>query len=163
MNSSNYGVPETRRRAIFIGNRIGRKIRYPGFVGKRFLREVLDLPYVQNEQIQHIYDKISTESNYKFSHVPEGKNYGLFKSNYKKLKIDGFACTITKSGRYIHPVYNRLLSVREEARCQSFPDNFIFCGAIKDMYMQIGNAVPVLMAKAIGETIKEEIGEWQKN
>jgi len=155
LNASNYGVPETRRRAIFIGTYLGGNIEYPKFTGKKFLKEVLDMPYSQVEDIQHIYDKVSTEMNYKFSHVPEGKNYGLYKSNYKKLVMDGFSCTITKSGRYIHPIYNRLLSVREEARIQSFPDDFVFCGSVKEMYMMIGNAVPVLMAMAIGKKLEE--------
>ena len=69
--------------------------------------------------------------------------------------MDGFSCTITKGGRYIHPDFNRLLSVREEARIQSFPDDFKFCGSKNDMYAQIGNAVPVKMAKAIGNKLKE--------
>lgn len=159
LNSSNYGVPQTRRRAIFIGNRIGYPIKYPGFIKKVFLKEILDLPYEQVPEKQHIYDKISTAMNYKFSHVPEGKNYGLFRSNYKKPKLNAFCCTVTKSGRYIHPIYNRLLSVREVARVQSFPDDYVFCGAVKDMYMQIGNAVPVNMAQAIGKTVMESYNE----
>lgn len=155
LNTSNYGVPETRRRAIFIGTKTEKEIYYPKFQGKVFLKEILNLPYEQVPEIQHIYDEEATKKNYRFSYVKEGGNYGLFKSNYKKLKSDGFSCTITKSGRYIHPVYNRLLSVREEARIQSFPDDFMFCGNVKEMYMQIGNAVAVKMAKAIGETLKE--------
>lgn len=155
LNSQNYGVPESRKRAIFLGNRLGLKNQFPDFKQKVFLKEVLNLPYGQNEKIQHVYDKVSTQMNYKFSHVKEGNNYGNYKSNYIKLDMDGFSRTITKSGRYIHPKYNRLLSVREEARIQSFPDDFKFIGSIVQMYQQIGNAVPVLMAKAIGEKILE--------
>jgi site-specific DNA-cytosine methylase len=138
-----------------IDTHIGKELKYPEFSGKIFLKEVLNLPCGQDKKMQHIYDKISTEMNYKFSHVKEGENYGIFRSQYKKPEIDGFSCTITKSGRYIHPIYNRLLSVREEARIQSFPDDFVFCGTVKEMYMQIGNAVPVKMAEAIGKRILE--------
>jgi len=155
LNSSNYEVPERRRRAIFIGNRIGVKNQYPKFKGKKFLKEVLDLQYEQDEAIQHIYEKNATKNLYKYSYVEEGKSYGLFKSTNKKLKSNSFACTITKSGRYIHPEYNRLISVREAARIQSFPDDFKFSGTVNQMYMQIGNAVPVMMAKAIAESVKE--------
>lgn len=157
LDSSNYGVPERRRRAIFIGNNQGKKNEFPGFKEKIFLKEVLNLPYVENEEIQHIYEKKDKKNNYKFSHVKEGENYGSFKSSNKKLKMDNFACTITKGGRYIHPVYNRFISVREAARIQSFPDDFKFSGSINNMYAQIGNAVPVKMAEAIGEKIKENI------
>ena len=110
-----------------------------------------------DEKIQHVYEKNATKSNYRFSHVKEGQSYGLFNSTNKKLKMDGFACTITKSGRYIHPRYNRYLSVRECARIQSFPDDFMFSGSVKQMYEQIGNAVPVDMARAIAEKIKEAL------
>jgi len=155
LDSSNYGVPEKRKRAIFIGNNQGKKNSYPKFSGKKvFLREVLNLPYVKDEKIQHVFEKVKKKKNYIFSHVKEGENYGLFKSTFKKLRSDGFACTITKSGRYIHPRYNRIISVREAARIQSFPDDFMFCGTTRQMYMQAGNAVPVLMAKAIAQEIK---------
>lgn len=159
LNSQNYGVPQSRKRAIFIGTNMGRKIRYPEFKSKVFLKEVLNLPYGEVESVQHVYEKVATEKAYKFSFVKQGRNYGAFRSNNKRLKMDSFSCTITKGGRYIHPVYHRLLSVREEARIQSFPDDFIFIGSKDNMYAQIGNAVPVLMAKAIAEAIKEEFSE----
>lgn len=153
--SSNYGVPENRKRAIFIGNREGIKNEYPEFQEKVFLSEVLDLPYEEIEEMQHIYEKVATEKAYRFSHVKPGQNYGSFRSSNKKLKMDSFSCTITKGGRYIHPEFNRLLSVREEARIQSFPDDFMFVGSKENMYAQIGNAVPVKMAKAIGLKLLE--------
>ena len=55
---------------------------------------------------------------------------------------------------YIHPTENRTLSVREAARIQSFPDDFEFVGNQQDTYVQVGNAVPPLLGKAIGESIK---------
>jgi DNA (cytosine-5)-methyltransferase 1 len=45
------------------------------------------------------------------------------------------------------------LSIREGARCQSFPDRFIFLGTTDEKRLQIGNAVPPLLGKAIGESI----------
>ena len=53
----------------------------------------------------------------------------------------------------IHPYQDRGLSVREAARLQSFPDNFIFEGTIMQIQQQIGNAVPPLLAQAIFEKI----------
>lgn len=155
--SSNYGVPQNRKRAIFLGAFSGSPINYPAFKEKKFLKEVLDLPYSQDFEIQHIYETNATKNNYKFSYVKQGDVYGSFKSTNKKLKMDGFSCTITKSGRYIHPIYNRFLSVRECARIQSFPDTFKFVGSIQDMYGQIGNAVPVKMAEAIAEEVMEAL------
>jgi DNA (cytosine-5)-methyltransferase 1 len=53
-------------------------------------------------------------------------------------------------GTHIHPSLDRCISAREMARLQSFPDDFLFEGTMKKAMWQIGNAVPPLMAKAIG-------------
>ena len=61
--------------------------------------------------------------------------------------------TITATGPEIHPNKERRISVRECARIQTFPDDFVFEGSLNTMYKQIGNAVPVLLGKKIGEEI----------
>jgi DNA (cytosine-5)-methyltransferase 1 len=58
---------------------------------------------------------------------------------------------------YIHPTENRTLSVREAARIQSFPDDFIFCGNMQDSYVQVGNAVPPLLAEKLGLEIMRSL------
>jgi len=58
---------------------------------------------------------------------------------------------------FIHPKENRTISVREAARFQSFPDAFEFRGAVSSQFRQVGNAVPPLLAKAIGEMIRKVI------
>ena len=60
------------------------------------------------------------------------------------------------NGRNSHPYLNRAITPREAARIQSFPDSFIFYGKKTSICKQIGNAVPPLLAKAIGEHIKNE-------
>ncbi len=69
--------------------------------------------------------------------------------------------TITATGPEIHPNKERRMSVRECAIIQTFPDDFVFCGSLGNMYKQIGNAVPVLLAQKIGEEIKIELDNYE--
>lgn len=76
---------------------------------------------------------------------------------YKRLEWDKPSAAITnfRKSMFIHPEQNRGLSVREAARIQSFPDDYIFCGTIGSQQQQVANAVPPLLAKAVGaELIK---------
>lgn len=80
---------------------------------------------------------------------------------YGRLHPDQLCSTIlTKCdphwGSFFHPYEDRVISVREAARIQSFPDNYIFLGSTTQQYEQIGNAVPPLMAKAIGDNLAKE-------
>jgi DNA (cytosine-5)-methyltransferase 1 len=82
----------------------------------------------------------------------------IFVDKYKKLAWDEPCRTITahiaKDGYwYIHPEELRTLSVREAARVQTFPDRFRFAGTRSHAFAQIGNAVPPLLAKALGSAI----------
>jgi DNA (cytosine-5)-methyltransferase 1 len=65
--------------------------------------------------------------------------------------------TITATGPEIHPNKKRRMSVRECAVLQTFPDNFVFYGALGSMYKQIGNAVPVLLGKHLAKEIKKSL------
>ncbi len=79
---------------------------------------------------------------------------------YGRMRWDGLSCTIlTKCdvhwGAYIHPSQDRAISVREAARIQSFPDWFHFEGSMTDQFVQVGNAVPPLLGRAIGAEIRD--------
>ena len=62
---------------------------------------------------------------------------------------------------YIHPTEDRTLSVREAARIQSFPDDFEFIGNQQETYMQVGNAVPAIMAMKIAESVYESFDKLE--
>lgn len=62
------------------------------------------------------------------------------------------------NGTYVHPQQNRVISAREAARLQSFPDSFVFSGSKGSLCIQIGNAVPPLLAYFLGNTIKKHTG-----
>lgn len=94
--------------------------------------------------------------------MPYAHRNGIFKDKYFKLYADKPCRTITAHMKmdclsHIHPYQVRSLTPREAARVQSFPDDYLFLGAYLKTYMQIGNAVPVLMAKQIAEIIKKYI------
>lgn len=71
--------------------------------------------------------------------------------------------TITATSPEIHPNKMRRLSVRECAIIQSFPNDFIFYGSINNMYKQIGNAVPILLAEKIANEIYKEIKKYKES
>ena len=60
---------------------------------------------------------------------------------------------------HFHYKYNRIPSVRENARLQSFPDDFVFYGNKQQQYKQVGNAVPPLLGYALANKIKEYLDE----
>lgn len=94
----------------------------------------------------------------------------FIKRNYR-LKLEEASPTVTSHclDEFVHPQYDRALTVRECARLQSFPDSYDFCGGpylvphidrtVQDKYEQIGDAVPPLLAYAWGQTLKKVLEE----
>ena len=88
-----------------------------------------------------------------------------YTDTYGRLRRDTHAATLTtrcislSNGRYGHPTQNRALTVREAAALQTFEDDFIFEGSLIQAGKQVGNAVPVLFAKALGDAIIKHQGQ----
>lgn len=82
---------------------------------------------------------------------------------YGRLHRQGLARTITTyfcnpgSGRFLHPTRNRAITVREAARLQSFPDTFEFLGTQAEQMRLVGNAVPPLLAEALGRHVAQTL------
>ena len=95
--------------------------------------------------------------------LPDSMKRALRKDHtrrFRRMTWDGVPRSIItrfrdpKSGEYIHPEQTRTISIREAARIQSFPDWFVFEGANTEQYVQVGNAVPPLLGKAIGQSLR---------
>lgn len=138
----------------------------------------------QGQLLNHTTFKLSALDLEMISSVPQGGNWkdipastvkkskrlvkitktGGRTTLYGRIDYNKPAYTITTyfnrpgNGTYVHPVHERVISVREAARFQTFPDDYYFCGNKTDILNQVGNAVPVLLAYNIGKSIKEKLG-----
>lgn len=114
-----------------------------------------------NYDIYRLLNQGDDASDPKIENIMPYKNrLYCFKDKYYKLIADKPSRTITAHLRmdchsHIHPFQIRALTPREAARCQSFPDDYFFLGPYLKTYMQIGNAVPCIMAKGIANVIKK--------
>lgn len=214
LRAEEYGVPQERRRVVFIGNRLGLPISHPVPSHGPGLKRVntvwdaiSDLPELKNgegvensqymdapkSELQrllrgnltrvqnHSAPKLGPVNVERLKFIPPGGSWrdipiellpaGMKRAKrsdhtkrYGRLKWEGLACTIlTKCdihwGAYIHPSQDRAISAREAARLQTFPDSFEFAGSKTEQYVQVGNAVPPLLGKAIGEHLSKLIAE----
>ena len=193
-----YGVPQIRKRAFFVGLLDAEKefeFPKPILSSDEFITcedAIGDLPALdgiygdviqeyeceprteyQSEMRRYstkIYNNIGTIHSDKtvkmISMVPEGKNYkslpeeyrGLYKYNEALTRYHSKkpSLTINTGHRsHFHYKYNRIPTVRESARLQSFPDDFVFYGNKSEQYKQVGNAVPPKLGFAIAEQLKK--------
>ena len=196
LTASNYGVPERRRRTIFLGNRLGYKTFWPEIeydiktspsktVGEALRDLSTENGEIHNHDIESakIMDKKDAE---RLRHIPEGCGirYEEDETSYlprelwlgvdwKKIDEGRFRQTkyqrldrrkpsptiMTGRYSYYHPVEPRFITVREAAAVQSFPNDFVFEGTISQQWRQVGNAVPPLMARALGLAILKSDAE----
>lgn len=171
LNAADYGVAQQRKRVIFIGNRIGNKNYHPKPLYKPNNYKTLGsaiykfMNIDEDKSINHVFTKHTKEMKQRLANVPEGSS--LFKNysdSWKKSPWDKPSCTIKENhgAVNIHPKLPRVLTAREIAAIQSFPDDFIFQGAKKWQLVQIGNAVPPLLGKAIGLSVEKGLNEKNK-
>ena len=162
LESANYGVPQLRPRAIFIANRFGRSNPFPQpqltQENYRPIESALHGLSANKSapEINHEWTRHSMEMEKRLSKVPPGGSlYETFFDAWKRQYPGLPSMTIKENhgGTHIHPHLNRVLSAREMARLQTFPDDFIFCGTMKKAMWQIGNAVPPRLAEVIGKTL----------
>ncbi|MCW5313524.1 DNA (cytosine-5-)-methyltransferase [Nostoc sp. KVJ3] len=159
LESAAYGVPQIRPRVIFIANRFGMPNPYPKaqLLPKEYKpieSAISDLPaYTPIPEINHVWTKHSPEYMERIAKVPPGGSlYTKYVDAFKRQYPGKPSMTVKENhgGTHIHPYLNRVISAREMARLQTFPDSFIFEGSMKKAIWQIGNAVPPRLAECIG-------------
>nr|AAC97192.1 modification methylase M.NspHI [Nostoc sp. ATCC 29106] len=159
LESADYGIPQIRPRAIFIANRFGMPNPYPKAQlspekYKPIESAISDLPeYTPIPEINHQWTRHSPEYMERIAKVPPGGSlYQKYVDAFKRQYPGKPSMTVKENhgGTHIHPYLNRVISAREMARLQTFPDSFIFEGTMKKAMWQIGNAVPPRLAECIG-------------
>jgi DNA (cytosine-5)-methyltransferase 1 len=155
LHAEDYGNPSIRTR-VFVSNL---KILPEKSKIKRTVWDAIgDLPspYSIHDIPNHDPVPISEKKLRKILRLKRGHSLVSFvgadnkiKKNYIRLKFNTLAPTVMGKSRFIHPVENRILTVRENARLMSFPDDFIFFGGREVQFDQVGEAVPPILAKSI--------------
>ena len=183
LDAVNYGVPQFRERFVLIGSRDHEDIFLPVPTHFQMHQNPEYRWKTVGEAIRDLEDdtsecgKLTPERKKYLQMVPEGGNWrdlpkeivpeamgGAYESGggkvgfYRRLTYSQPAPTITtspaqKATMLCHPRKDRPLSVKEYARIQQFPKDWVFIGTTAAKYKQIGNAVPVGLAKAIGEAV----------
>lgn len=174
LNAKNYETAQSRRRTIIVGTRKGSKKRYnypepvvnpPLFgqfitVGDVLLKKPLD-----SQSYNHEVSNLSELNTQRIKHIPQGgsmkdcpaelQNNSDLKRAMRRLHLNDVSPTIVHNNNdhYYHPIENRRLTIREMARIQGYPDNYIFSGPKSEQSRQVGNSVPVPFGFHIAKSI----------
>ncbi len=166
LEAAMFGVPQLRARTVIIGNRLGLKNPYPKpFLDKsnyktinESIEDLKNMPF--DAKFNHHGTTHSKEMEQRLAQIPAGGSlYDNFRDAWKRQYKDAPSMTVKENhgGVHVHYELNRVLTAREMARLQTFPDDYIFSGTFKRAYWQIGNAVPCLLAQHIALAIKSQL------
>lgn len=183
LDAVNYGVPQFRERLIILGSRDNENVflpvpthfqihQNPGYRWNVLGNVIRDLEDDEGECASFSPERLRF-----LKMVPEGGNWRDLPEEVKKIAMGGaydsgggkvgfyrrlsykqpsptlVTSPVQKASMFCHPVKDRPLSVKEYARIQQFPDSWRFVGTTASKYRQIGNAVPVGLARAVGQAL----------
>ena len=178
LNASEYGVPQVRERVVVIANRIASKNIFP----KKHLDKIpvsVALEGIPENAKNHEKRYLTGKTLERVKLIKPGQNWTYLPAELQTKSIHSGAYgrinptkpskTITTRfdtpsvGYVTHPTENRTLTVREGARIQTFPDDFVFTGPRMQQYKQVGNAVPVKLSYEISIGIKKMLDGFYGN
>jgi len=186
LNSLHYGVAQKRQRVIIIGIRkdiqtkVGEEFEFPKPYNHTLtLRDILkDVPSSPcasyNEKKKEVLKYVKPGGCWR--DLPDDVARAYMKTTYfmgggrtgiaRRLSWDEAGLTVLcspaqKQTERCHPDELRPFSIRENARIQSFPDDWVFEGSLSQQYKQVGNAVPVNLAKEVGLAIKKYLDKLE--
>jgi DNA (cytosine-5)-methyltransferase 1 len=174
LDASKYDVPQKRERVFIVGvlKSLNRSFEFPvESTNKKLLKDVLfDVPLSNglkyNEEKQRLFKMIPQGGCW--INLPEeiqkeylgnsynsggGKRGILYRLSMEKPSLTLLCTPSQKQTERCHPLEERPLTIREYARIQTFDDDYDFIGSINSQYKQIGNAVPVELAKHMGKAL----------
>ena len=188
-DAAHYGVPQRRKRLILMASRLG-PIKVPAGRGRRkTVRdyiENLNVPSKTNDALQRMHQKSTVRVKAMISRIPRNggsraalgprsqlachKRIAGFRDVYGRMRWDDVAPTLTggcfnpSKGRFLHPVQNRAITLREAALLQTFPRSYHFpteagLGAIARL---IGDALPPVFAAAQGQHLRTHLVATQR-
>lgn len=195
VNASDYGVPQNRERMILVAlrNDLGKEFQFPSVQkdkSRLTLRNILTIPddvpnqkyWPYSPQAQQMIEQIPQGGSWKnipyenlsprFKRIRDDMKRYHAPNFYRRFSLDEINGTITASAQpencgITHPIENRRYTIREIARIQTFPDDFLFIDEttrdIVAMYKVIGNAVPVRLAEVIAKAIMQQAFTKEEN
>ena len=198
VNAVNYGAPQLRERAIFIGNRFQSVVNFPDPTHGAPVAKPTELSLFPDEterltwatlrdaigdlnETEPVVMDFSPRKKSFLALIPPGSNWRSLPEEIQKESMG--KAWFAKGGRsgwwrrltfdlpcptlvtmpnhastsLCHPTECRALSIREYARIQEFPDEWVFCGKTMQQYAQVGNAVPTRLGRVAGEVIAAEL------
>ena len=167
LQAAEYGVPQVRRRVMFVGNRFGLPNPYPQpLLGKRYwipvetaIGDLMDRP--RDPRTNHEWTNHGPGMEDRLSRLMPGESLYGYSGSWRRLRTGVPAPTIKDNhgAPHVHHLLPRTISCREMARLQSFPDDFVFEGDMSSVMLQVGNAVPPLLAKHVALALRPSLDE----